>query len=130
MSNIFIVVFCVLNAVGLILWCWVSLIFLEITLCKDAKHVTMSKLFSRRLSFRLRLFLRSWQKAFYRGSVLIWLGSYVAIFIRLSEFSSGVIPLTNFPRALSAILIPMGIVLVCKSLGYESNLFTDKHKVH
>lgn len=126
MNNILLISFCIFNAVGVVLYSWLSIILMEIVLCKDMKQGNASRLFSKSITLRLKLFRRSLGNNFYFASLLLWVGCYIVIFIRLTELTGGVIPAIDSPRSIASMFIPYGIILLYKGMGYQSRLFTLK----
>lgn len=124
MNSVLMVLFCIFNACGVFLYGWLSIILMEVVLCKDARQIDTAKLFSKRFTTRMRLFKRSMGGMFYRGTFCLWIGCYIVLFIRLTELSGGVIPPTNSPRAIASMLIPYGVILLYKAWGHQSTLFS------
>lgn len=122
MDNVFLILFTILNAGGILLYGWLILILIDVVICKDAKEIDTQKLFTRSISMRLKLFKRSLGNNFYKGSLALLLGCILVIFIRLSDFSAGVLQLPSV-RAVATILIPGGLILVYSFLGYRSPFF-------
>lgn len=123
MNNILLIIFSIFNAAGIFLYAWLSIILMQVVLCREAKEIDTKKLFSRSISLRLKLFRRSLGSNFYRGSILIWIACYIVIFLRVQELTGGIIPQTNSPRTIASMFLPGGIIWLYKYMGYESSLF-------
>lgn len=121
MDNLMLILFTIINAVGLLLYGWLILILIDVIVCKDAKVIDTQKLFARSVASRLKLFKRSLGNNFYRGSLILLIGCIMVVFIRLADFSAGIIQLPSI-RAFATIFVPGGLILVYTFLGYRSPL--------
>ena len=126
MNNLILIAYCIFNAVGIVLYAWLSIVLLEIVLCRDVKQGNTTKLFSKRLTLRLRLFKRSLGNMFYRGTFCVWIASYIIIVIRLQELTGGILPHTDTLRPVVTMLLPYGIISLYRGFGYQSTLFTKQ----
>lgn len=122
MTSLILIFFTILNAVGLMLYGWLILILIDVIVCKDAKEIDTRKLFTRSVSLRLKLFKRSLGNNFYRGSLVLLIGCILVVFIRLGDFSAGIIQLPSV-RAFATVFVPGGLILVYTFLGYKSPIF-------
>lgn len=122
-NNIILILYCVFNAIGIYLYAYLSIVLLQVILCRHARDIDTAKLFSKALSVRLNLFKRSLGNTFYLGSFCIWIACYIVIIIRLNEITGGYIPRTDTLRPIVSMLLPFGIIKLYRYLGYQNVLF-------
>lgn len=122
--------FSLFNIAGLILWSKVSLVMLDIVICRDVRDfpfkVSILKVFSRRTCYAIRRFYqrfkRSIKNARFVAASLLLLGSYAAIFHRLSELATHITTVTELSRCIAAVCIPVGILITYRAFGFKISL--------
>lgn len=126
-SEIGIVIVWFANLIGLIEWGALTLLLMEVTVCKDVRMVKPSRILSRNLSARLRLFKRSFRSAFYRSSVGLFFGSLLAVFVMINKLWMGIIITEIFPWSVFSLFFPMCLFIVYREIGFSLTFF-DKFK--
>lgn len=129
MNNEFVIVSVwIANLIGLIEWGVLSLLLMEVTVCKDVRTVKPSRILNRNISARLRLFKRSFRSAFYRSSVGLFLGSLLAVFVMINKLWMGIIVTEIFPWSVFSLFFPMCIFIIYREIGFSLTFF-DKFKL-
>lgn len=117
---------CFMNAVGISLYAFLSIMLMELVFCPDIRHNKVNMIFSRSFAVRLRLFRRSLGSLFYRGTFYIWICCYLIIFLRLQEITSGNLPNFDSLRIIITVVLPSGLILVYRSMGYGVTIFGSR----
>jgi hypothetical protein len=118
------VVFSILNMIGIIMWSVTGLMAMDIVWGSDIHELNFRKIFTRnicvwfaRLKRRLKIDNR------YGGSILIFLGAIVAILMKMTELRE-VADYTSLKvcgRVITSLLLPTGIVMIYRASGYKNS---------
>jgi len=120
----------ILNVIGIALWGFVSLIMMEVLLCRHAKDMEFSSIvrsvFSRKMCLTLRKIRRRYKQGFINGlhisSILFFVASYIVIYYRLTELTEHVRGLSDYLRTLSSVILPAGIIVLYRFMGYKVSI--------
>lgn len=123
MNDFSIVALWLANLIGLIQWGILSLLLMEVTICKDARAVNTSRILNKSLSARLRLFKRSFRSAFYRASVGLFIGSMMAMFVMMEKLWNGVLSFEIFPWSIFSLFVPLCIFILYREFGFSLTFF-------
>jgi len=111
------------NLIGLFEWGILSLLLMEVTICKDARSVKTSRILNKSLSARLRLFKRSFRSAFYRASVGLFAGSMLAMFVMMNNLWNGQVIKQIFPWTIFSIFFPLCIFILYREIGFTLTFY-------
>lgn len=111
------------NLIGLIEWGALTLLLMEVTICKDARSVNTSRILNRSISARLRLFKRSFRSAFYRASVGLFTGSMMAMFVMMNKLWNGSLAREIFPWSIFSLFFPLCIFILYREIGFSLTFF-------
>ena len=127
MNEVQIVALWFANLIGLVEWGVLTLLLMEVTICKDARSVNTSRILNRSISARLRLFKRSFRSAFYRASVGLFAGSMMAMFVMMNKLWNGSIAREIFPWSIFSLFFPLCIFILYREFGFSLTFF-DRFK--
>lgn len=127
MNDFSIVALWLANLVGLLEWGILTLLLMEVTICKDARAVNTSRILNKSLSARLRLFKRSFRSAFYRASVGLFVGSMLAMCVMMHKLWNGSMVREIFPWSVFSLFFPFCIFILYREFGFSLTFF-DKFK--
>lgn len=111
------------RVIGIIEWWLVSLLLMEVVICKDAKTVNTARILNTPLSVRIRMFKKSWKSNFYKGNFIVFFVSIFAIVSLVSDMWLGRMPRAPYTWTMVSLFLPLGIYLTYSSKGYEITLF-------
>lgn len=111
----------VLYILALFSWGYLTLVLMEVTICKDAKQIDTHKLLHRPVRVRLRMFKRSLRSLFYRSSVGMFLGAFLATMYLMHQLW------INEPKHTEWILFhdifPLSTIYLFHWLGHDVTFF-------
>lgn len=113
--------------IGIIEWWIISLLLMEVIICKDARTFNTSRILEAPLAVRLRMFKRSWRSRFYKGNFILFFVSLFSIVSLMSDLWLGHMPRPPYTWTIVSIFLPLGIFLTYSSKGYKITLFTKFH---
>lgn len=122
MNNFMLILLFIGQITGILVWSVLVYILIEVVICKDARTVNTSRILSVPISKRIRLFKRSFRTLFYRGSLLLLVGSLYAILVMVNNLWQGVLPTSGRFVALS-LSIPVGIIMIYRHYGHSVTWF-------
>lgn len=129
MSNIIIFILCwFANLVGLVQWGVLVLLLMEVIVCKDATTVNASRILNKSISARLRLFQRSFRSVFYRASIGLFFGAFMAMCYMMEKLWTTINVKDFYPWTLFSLFVPFCLYLIYREIGYSLTLF-DKFKL-
>lgn len=76
-GEIYLTVKTVMLITGLFSWGYLTLLLMEITICKDARQINTVKLLQRPVHVRFKLLKRSLRSVFYRACAGMFIGSFI-----------------------------------------------------
>lgn len=119
------VLFSLLNLIGIVLWFITALMAMDIVWSQDIHDLNYKKIFTReicvwfaKLKRRLKIDNR------YGGSVLIFIGAIVAILLKMTELRD-VADYTSLKvcgRVVTSLALPLGIMKIYWASGYKMSL--------
>lgn len=112
-----------LQSVGLLEWAYLTLLLMEVAICKDARRVNTKRILESSFRARLRLFTRSFKNEFYRASVALFIGSLIAVFTIINEMWTGFLPLKKYSWVIFSCFFPLAIASLYHYQGYYVTFF-------
>lgn len=117
------------NWFGLLQWTRLFMLLMEVVICKDALSVNTSKILNTSIVARFRLFRRSFRELFYRSTILLFLGSLLAVMFMASELYLNIPHMRKYLWTMFSMMFPMGVYLLYKSMGFRWTLQDQLFKV-
>lgn len=119
---IFMVILSILNMIGICLWGATMIMAMDVIYGKNIHELDFRRIFTRNVCVafaRLRRRLSIDHK--YSGSILIFMGAIIAIFLKLTELSEVIEynMLRVIGRVFTSLFIPFGIIILYKASGYR-----------
>lgn len=106
---------------SLFAWGYLTLVLMEITICKDARHGRAYKLLNKPMAVRYKLFKRSLGDLFYRSVFGMFIGAFLATMYLVNQLWM------NEPKVLPWIIFhnifPLSAIFLFKYLGHEVTFF-------
>jgi|SRR5690606_4237445 len=128
-NNAITLIFCWLaNLIGLVQWGALVLLLMEVVICKDATTANASRILNKSISARLRLFQRSFKSSFYKASIGLFSGSFIALCYMMEKLWTKVDIKDFYPWTLLSLFFPLCVYIVYREIGYSSTFF-DKFKL-
>lgn len=129
MNDNFSIILILGNWFGLLQWTRLFMLLMEVVICKDALSVNTSKILNTSLVARFRLFRRSFRELFYRSTILLFLGSLLAVMFMASELYLNIPHIRKYLWTMFSMIFPMGVYLLYKSMGFRWTLQDQLFKV-
>lgn len=123
-NNAMVLIFCwFASFVGLVQWGVLTLLLMEVVLCKDATTANTSRILNKRLGARLRLFKRSLQSTFYKASVGLFAGSLLSMCYMMEKLWTKNNIEDFYPFTLFSLFVPICIYYIYRHIGFTSTFF-------
>lgn len=121
LNNTAIIALYIVYIIGLFQWAALTLVLMEVTVCKDARTVNSTRILNTSLSARLRLFKRSFRTYFYKGSIGLLICSLLIMFGIIDNLWAGRIPRTIW--ASFSLVMPASLLMLYHHLGFTLTWF-------
>lgn len=105
------------------LFCWgyLTIVLMEVTVCKDARSINTQKLLHKPLSLRFKIFKRSLRNIFYRASFGMFIGAILATLILIHQLW------INSPKQIEWVIFhnifPLSTIYLFHWLGHDVTFF-------
>ncbi len=109
----------ILHWFGLFGWAYLSLLLMEVVVCKDARMMNIQRLLELSFKRRSKIFLRNLKSPYYFASVMILLASFFAL-CQLSLELWTTASLTKSIRwSIFHPVLSQGLIILYRSFGYR-----------